>query len=163
MKKMLLIGLTVLVVSLLAVSFAAAQSPEAPVPGANYVDLDGDGYCDNCGTDAATNQHGYGQGAQFAGDALGEAMGPNFIDEDGDGICDHALSEPQMRQHGYGQAAQFAGEGPGEALGPNFVDENGDGICDQLGTGAANQSGRGARGERGGNGGRGNGGTQGAS
>ena len=50
--------------------------------GANFVDKDGDGICDNVGTRMG---RGRGNGKGLGG----AAQGANFVDKDGDGICDN--------------------------------------------------------------------------
>ena len=53
--------------------------------GANFVDNDGDGICDNVGTRM-------GRGRGFRRNNVrgnGTAQGPNFVDKDGDGVCDN--------------------------------------------------------------------------
>ncbi len=70
--------------------------------GRNYVDVDGDGVCDNCSV-----AHGNCPGGN----------GGYFVDEDGDGICDNCGVT-----HG-----NYLGEN-----GRYFVDEDGDGVCDYV-------------------------------
>jgi hypothetical protein len=115
MKRYILIGLAILAVLTISVSLAAAQDPSTDaVPtdgyGANFVDEDGDGVCDNCGSGSYGRMHGNG--------------GVNFVDEDGDGVCDNCGSGS------YGQA---------NGGGANFVDEDGDGVCDYYGSGPRGQ------------------------
>lgn len=93
--------------------------------GPGFVDEDGDGVCDNCG-------NGRGRGSGFV-DEDGDGVCDNFVDEDGDGVCDNA---------GRGRGSGFVdedGDGVcdncGTGRGPGFVDEDGDGICDHAGTG----------------------------
>lgn len=74
----------------------------------NFVDLNGDGICDNIGTTTPTQLN-----TRLANSA-------NFVDADGDGVCDN----------------QGTGLGNGKKL--NFVDADGDGICDNQGTGLGN-------------------------
>lgn len=122
-----------------AVNLETAVTREQPaVPtGQNFVDEDGDGVCDTCGSvpgSGTGNQNGNGAG------------GSNFVDEDGDGVCDTCGSVP-----GSGMGSQ---NGNG-AMGSNFVDEDGDGICDTCGMAPADGSGKqyGRQGNQGGQGG----------
>jgi hypothetical protein len=57
--------------------------------GANFVDKNGDGICDNAGLRGAGN--GRGNGCRFQAKASGNASvkGPNYVDKNGDGICDN--------------------------------------------------------------------------
>lgn len=119
--------------------------------GCYFVDTDGDGICDNCGTCAYADVDGAcyvcgvnhgdclaGEGTAFA-DADGDGicdncgayhqckmaetgLGRNFVDADGDGVCDHHVIG-QGRGNGRGNGTQGG-------RGRNFVDANGDGICD---------------------------------
>jgi len=147
MKKFAAIGLSLLAILVVGVSMVAAQGPaggDTPVaPGANFIDEDGDGQCDLCGSDQAGNGGaGYGQGYGLHGNG---AAGANFVDEDGDGQCD--LMGTGVTGQGQGFGAQ-SGNG---ACGTDFVDEDGDGICDLAGSGQSlGQHGRGGNGFRGG-------------
>jgi len=76
-------------------------------PGANFVDEDGDGVCDN--TDNLM-----GKGRVRNGKGKGKVFGNHFR---------------QGPRDGRGKAA---GRGLRDGSGPNFVDENGDGVCDNL-------------------------------
>jgi hypothetical protein len=114
------------------------EQPTVPV-GQNFVDEDGDGVCDNCGS-----VPGSGMGSQNGNGA----MGSNFIDEDGDGVCDVCGNVP-----GSGMGSQ---NGNG-TMGSNFVDEDGDGICDTCGMAPADGSGN-QFGRQGGQGSQGRGG-----
>jgi hypothetical protein len=91
--------------------------------GANFVDADGDGICDNAGT-----RQGRGRGS---GKGLrGSDQGANFVDADGDRICDNAGTR---KGRGQGQGKGFRGKsGNGTAQGPNYVDNDGDGVCDNF-------------------------------
>jgi hypothetical protein len=57
--------------------------------GANFVDKNGDGICDNAGLRGAGN--GRGQGCRFRANTTDNTSvkGPNFVDKNGDGICDN--------------------------------------------------------------------------
>ena len=103
MKKIIAGILAAALVLSVGIVSAFAAGPDT---GRNFVDADGDGVCDNCGT-------GMGRGA--GGQGLG------FVDADGDGICDN---------YGTGAGRGAGGQGRG------FVDADGDGICDNYGTGA---------------------------
>ncbi|MGD9157127.1 MAG: hypothetical protein PVG39_01850 [Desulfobacteraceae bacterium] len=87
--------------------------------GANFVDNDGDGICDNAG---ARMGRGRGNGKGLAG----TAQGANFVDNDGDGICVNAGAR-MGRGRGFRRNNV---RGNGTAQGPNFVDKDGDGVCD---------------------------------
>jgi hypothetical protein len=131
MKRYFLIGLALVTILALNISFAVAQDTEPdPVPpnsnGVNFVDDNGDGICDNCGSGSRGAMNGN--------------QGANFVDEDGDGICDNC---------GTGSRGAMNGN-----QGPNFVDQDGDGICDNIGTGSRSSGGRG-RGRMGNGNGRG--------
>ncbi len=123
-----------LVVGLMVGAMAAvalASTPGDGVPaaddqtGANFVDEDGDGNCDE------------------------------FVDVDGDGICDNAgengHGEGAMGEgNGYmgGRNADFSENGPhgthqGSESGGEFLDEDGDGVCDHAGDGEQQQKGHG--------------------
>ena len=72
----------------------------------NYVDADGNGICDNCGSLRA-NCYGY-------------AGCTNYVDADGNGICDNCGS---LRANCHGYAGCI-----------NYVDADGNGICDNCGS-----------------------------
>lgn len=156
MKKYWIVGLTLLVILVGAVTFALAQGETAqtttPIvtnaieqanPGSNitqdtapvgngFIDEDGDGTCDNCG---ATTPAGTMSGNQYGA----ANQGDNFIDEDGDGICDTCGEPaPLAAQDGTGNRYGANGaQGNGHTNtnnGGNFIDEDGDGICDTCGT-----------------------------
>jgi len=91
-----------------------------------FVDLDGDGICDNF-------QSGMGLGL---GQRRGAGQGQNFIDADGDGVCDLAGTNAGQRN---GQRRGF-----GQRL--NGVDMNGTGVCDGTGAGLGGMHRRGGRG-----------------
>ena len=122
---------------------AVTQEQEQPtVPtGQNFVDDDGDGVCDTCGSvpnSGVGNQYGNG------------AMGGSFVDEDGDGVCDTCGNVPNSgvgNQNGNG------------AMGSNFVDADGDGVCDTCGLAPADGTGN-QHGRQGNHGGQGNQGNQ---
>ena len=141
MKKFAVIGLSLLAILVVGVSMVAAQGPvggDTPTsPGANFIDEDGDGICDLCGTDqAGTGGAGYGQGVGHHGNG---AVGANFVDEDGDGQCDLMGTGTTRQGQGFG------------ACGTDFVDEDGDGICDLAGSGQSlGQQSRASNGFRGG-------------
>jgi type II secretory pathway pseudopilin PulG len=107
---------------------AVTQEQPAVPAGQNFVDEDGDGVCDTCGS-----VPGSGMGSQNGNGPSGS----NFVDEDGDGVCDTCGSVP-----GSGMGSQ---NGNG-AMGSNFVDLDGDGVCDTCGMapadGTGNQYGR---------------------
>lgn len=154
------------------VETAAPQAQPAVPTGQNFVDEDGDGVCDTCGSVPGTsmgNQHGSGMmGSNFVdadgngvcdtcgnmpGTGMGNqqgngAMGSNFVDEDGDGVCDTCGSVP-----GTGMGSQ-SGSG---MMGSNFVDLDGDGVCDSCGTAPADGTGN-QHGHQGGQGGQAHGG-----
>ena len=108
--------------------------------GCYFVDTDGDGICDNCGTCAYADVDG--DGACYVcgvnhGDCLA-GEGTAFADADGDGICDNCGAYHQCRMAETG-------------LGRNFVDADGDGVCDHhvIGQGRGNGRGNGTQGGRG--------------
>lgn len=98
----------------------------------SYIDADGNGICDNLGTQAG------------GGPGNGGAGGGYFIDADGDGVCDN-----------FGTQAG-GGSGNGGAGGGYFTDADGDGVCDNFGTqGGGSGHGYGGNHGNGGNGGNG--------
>ncbi|MFC1608540.1 hypothetical protein ACFL47_11280 [Candidatus Latescibacterota bacterium] len=126
MKKLGLLTMVLAVAALVLVPvWVTADEDETTAPvttGINFLDEDGDGFCDN--------YDGTGQGRR-----LGRGQGTNFVDEDGDGVCDNNAT-------GLGK-----GQGRGAGNGRLFVDADGDGVCDNCTEGATkNRSGRGRRG-----------------
>ena len=77
-----------------------------------YQDTDGDGICDNCGTNGCGGNFVDEDGDGICDNRGTNGCGGNFVDEDGDGICDNRGTN---------------------GCGGNFVDEDGDGICDNCG------------------------------
>jgi len=106
--------LTLMLVAAAALSLFAASKTfaEDPVPvtspgtttnhGANFVDKDGDGICDNVGTANQCAGKGQGKGCKGAG------CGKGFVDADKNGVCDNAAN----RQGGKGQG-KCQGKGKG--------------------------------------------------
>lgn len=138
MKKtigfLLVVGL--MVGAMAAVALASTPGDGIPAAddqtGANFVDVDGDGVCDE------------------------------FVDEDGDGVCDNAGQNAMGEGNGYmgGRNAEFDENGPrgthqgsnggagfvdadGDGVCDNCVDEDGDGVCDNAGAGEQQQKGHG--------------------
>lgn len=70
-------------------SGAATALAAGPGGGRYFADTDGDGICDNRGTDYRCSMGGTG-------------CGEYFVDEDGDGICDNNISG---QGGGYGRGA----------------------------------------------------------
>ena len=110
---------------------------------AGYVDADGDGTCDNCGSAARGAHHGCTNYVDEDGNGVCDACttgsgcrnGAGYVDTDGDGTCDNreAASGTQHRN--------CAGH----------VDADGNGACDNYGTGAGGgHHGRHASGHHGG-------------
>ena len=116
MKKMFL-GVLAAVIVLSAGAGTALAAGSAC--GGGFLDADGDGICDNCGTYHLRSMTGTGRGG-------------NFVDADGDGVCDH---------YAPGQGGGACG-GHGE----NFVDADGDGACDYYASGLGRGCGRGFQG-----------------
>lgn len=143
MKRVILVGLALVAILAISVSLAAAQgADDGAVPpggyGPNYVDADGDGVCDNCGSGYYGRMNGNG--------------GANFVDADGDGVCDNCGSGYYGRMNGNRGANFVDADGDGVCDncgtgsyggGANFVDEDGDGICDYFGSGASGPRGQG--------------------
>lgn len=100
MKKIILIAAMACVCLLCGTKAIAA----GPVNGRNYVDADGDGICDNYGTNGNGCRRRYG-------------CGGGYVDVDGDGICDN-----------YGTNGR--GYGRRYGCGGRYVDANRDGIYD---------------------------------
>jgi len=120
MKRSTLLALTLGLMMVLVISGAAlAQDTTTPAPvagacGANFVDADGDGVCDNAGAGvgAMNGQRSgmRGQGMRGTGigngtngafvDANGDGQCDNFVDADGDGVNDNAPHDGTGRQIG---------------------------------------------------------------
>ena len=100
MKKIVTILTMVLVFSVCSTTVLAAR----PMHGRNFADADGDGVCDNYGS----NGNGCGKHS---------GCGKEYVDADGDGVCDN-----------YGSN----GNGCKKRSGCNkeYVDADGDGVCD---------------------------------
>lgn len=132
MKKIILNVCTIAAVLSLGATSAFAAHPAA---GRNFVDtdrslcgfvdLDGDGICDNCGISCP------------CGAACTEC-GRGCVDADGDGICDH-YAAGQARGCGHRNA-------PRGGCGRNYADTDGDGVCDNYSTAQCRRGGSGARG-----------------
>ncbi len=115
MKKIITLGLTL---ALLLTAGTMAAFAATSMRGANYVDSDADGVCDNMGTHV------------------------NFIDEDGDGICDNIglySGRGMGRGKNGGNFVDSDGDGINDNIGSGaggyFTDANGDGECDNIGSG----------------------------
>jgi len=99
-KRSLLIAAAALTLTAAAQTFAS-DAPPATGPGttqshgANFVDKDGDGICDNYGT--ASQGRGKAQKRNRAKECQGSGCGKNFVDADKDGVCDH-LGERRSKQ-----------------------------------------------------------------
>lgn len=76
----------------------------------NFVDLDGDGICDNIGTKTPPKVNTILSGTGFVdadgdgvcdnkGTAAGNGKRTNFVDADGDGVCDNEGSALKQRLH----------------------------------------------------------------
>lgn len=131
MKNLMIILATVL----LTVSFnneIFAQGGKDNAPKTNWIDLDGDGICDNYTGTPKMNKG---------------TVKLNFIDADGDGVCDNNSS-----------GGSIIGAAPVDPTSnPNFIDADGDGVCDnypglkqqlQDGTGTGTKSAVRARGNK---------------
>ena len=101
MKRSTLLALTLGLMMVLVISGAAlAQDTTTPAPvagacGANFVDADGDGVCDNAGAGVGamngqrSAMHGQGmRGAAMRGTGAGNGVNGAFVDANGDGQCD---------------------------------------------------------------------------
>ncbi len=90
-----------------------AQGPhgDGTCSGDTFVDADGDGVCDNMGTDQG--QQGQARGSH--GDGDGVCTDENFVDADGDGVCDNmGTGTGQGNNHGNSQGnSQGRGHGRG--------------------------------------------------
>lgn len=95
----------------------------------NYVDVDGDGICDNR-TGLRCQGRGRGNGLSFV-DENNDGICDNFVDENADGICDGCTG--------------LGNQGWDRGNGLNFVDENNDGVCDNFASGGRRGRGRGRR------------------
>ena len=89
----------ILIVALVALSIGVAAAQYGQGSGAQYVDDDGDGICDNIGIctgfvdedgdGACDNLGDCGRGRGGCGGCGCGGSGMNFVDEDGDGVCDN--------------------------------------------------------------------------
>ncbi len=103
-------------------------------PGNNFVDEDGDGICDTCGS-----VPGMGNGSQHG------AAGSNFVDENGDGICDDGGNIPGTgtgNQHGSGSGTG-TGTAPHDGTGNQYGRQGGG-----KGQGGNGNHGQGSRGQQ---------------
>ena len=84
-----------------------------------FVDEDGDGLCDVCGSlpgEGEDRMGGRGFGLGFVdedGDGVNDRYGtnPEFVDEDGDGLCDtHGVAPGEGTAQGYGRQFRTDGE-----------------------------------------------------
>jgi hypothetical protein len=125
--KLAIAAVTVLVVSLLGVSFSLAG--DLPVfPDANFL-FDGEGIGQVPEDGQFQSRTAQQRAHQFRTQTDGP--GPYFVDEDGDGLCDNcsgglnaSLTQTQTQaQRGFRTAGEH---GPG----PFYVDADGDGNCD---------------------------------
>ncbi|MHC1787469.1 MAG: hypothetical protein AB9880_10450 [Christensenellales bacterium] len=106
-------------------------TPDTTAPQTGFVDANGDGLCDNCGSEQGKN-----------------TKAPNYIDENKDGVCDHFGTDQQGQgKGGRAQNAQGRGRGmrghrqgaqgrevQGNIQGQNYADANNDGVCDNFGS-----------------------------
>lgn len=126
MKKMIFaVMLSAALVTFGGISAIAA--PSSCMKGCNrinFVDTNGDGICDNHGTNCSIG----------------------FVDDNGDGICDHRIS--QKCSNFVDNNGDGICDNHGINCGIGFVDENGDGICDHRASAntTAKQNGMGRRG-----------------
>lgn len=77
-----------------------------------YVDVDGDGVCDNFGTRCNGGYY-----VDVDNDGICDNQGQNYVDADNDGVCDN-----------------FGTGSNGNGNGQNYVDADNDGVCDNQGT-----------------------------
>lgn len=94
---------TAIVLSMCATAAFAA----GPGCGRCFVDVDGDGICDNAGSRCAYVDAD-GDGVCDVCGAAHTRPGGYFVDEDGDGICDNCQSG-QGRGCGYGRGGRGTG------------------------------------------------------
>lgn len=73
---------TILTMALILSVFSTTVIAAAPGNGKNYVDADGDGVCDNYGS----NRNGCGKRSGYG---KRSGCGKGYIDADGDGVCDN--------------------------------------------------------------------------
>ena len=98
MKKFATILTMVLIFSLCSTTVISA----GPRNGRNFVDADGDGICDNYGSNGCGNGYGYGNGycngngngngycnGNGNGNGYCNGNGNGYVDADGDGVCDN--------------------------------------------------------------------------
>ena len=128
MRKVFLGALAIVFALSAGVSTAFAAGLES---GRCFVDVDGDGVCDNAGSmciyadadgDSVCDVCGTSHGNCLTGDEGG------FVDADGDGVCDNC---------GIYHWCNMAGSGA------NYVDADGDGVCDNYTLGQGRGNGRG--------------------
>ena len=110
-----------LTIALILSVFSTAVTAAGPGNGRNYVDADGNGVCDNAGS----NGNGCGRRS---------GCGKGYVDADGNGICDNADSNGNGCGKGY---ADTDGDGVcdnagsnGNGCGKGYADADGNGVCD---------------------------------
>ncbi len=107
MKTRTIAGILIVALVALSAGVAAAQYSKGDgAGGAQYVDEDGDGVCDNIGDR------------------------PEFVDEDGDGVCDNNCGRGRggCGCGGNGNFVDEDGDGICDNIGTNGRDSDGDGI-----------------------------------
>ncbi|HJF65413.1 MAG TPA: hypothetical protein K8U77_04755 [Slackia equolifaciens] len=128
---------------------STARGAQATCSG--YVDENGDGICDNCGTnsgscagfvdadgDGVCDNYGngcYGHGSH--GWCQGGACG-GYVDADGDGVCDNCGANAGSCPGFVDADGDGVCDNYGNGAGAGYVDSNNDGVCDNYGTGAGN-------------------------
>ena len=142
-KLTIILAVFIMVMGYAGAGICKGHAQNGDPSGTNYVDENGDGYCDNTGIpfidkDGNGIHDGYlGGSIGFVdedGDGICDKTGLPFVDEDGDGYCDNKNSLYRHRnksEYGYGYGyVDEDGDGVCDGTGINFIDEDGDGICD---------------------------------
>lgn len=119
--------------SVTAVNAAAVSTAPATQGAPGFVDVDGDGVCDNAGAGFIdANDDG-------VCDNAGNGNGGGFVDTNGDGVCDNFGNGG-----GYGSGNGVGNGGLGMGAGNGgYLDVDGDGVCDNAGSGAGKGNGYG--------------------
>lgn len=98
-KLMMILAMLALTLTLSNETFAqGGKKQHSKQARTNFVDANGDGVCDNAGTNASQGKRvnfvdADGDGVcDNAGTGLGKGKRTNFVDANGDGVCDNAAN-----------------------------------------------------------------------
>lgn len=89
--------------------------------GKGYVDVDGNGICDNCTNRTICPQDGTG----MKRGNNGGVCGTNFVDADDDAICDNRADGTVHPQDGTGRKQGYRGKGTDNQPGENYAERTG--------------------------------------